>query len=156
MTTKQRSHRPSLLCLLLQNDITANCRYTALNQYLLLFFFKILSHICTHNYTIHFTRCFAPVICVSYCSAGEQGTAPSPCHSRIRFRVKLNLPVILPLPPVLWCMCSFPQCKRQFFLHENQFDCRTLQTCAGGLKLFTDFYSRSISQVKIPFCFPST
>jgi len=50
-----------VFCLLLQNDITANWRYTALKQNLLLFFFKILSHVCTHNYTIHFTRCFAPV-----------------------------------------------------------------------------------------------
>lgn len=77
------------------------------------------------------------------------------CHSRIRFRVKLNLPVILPLSPLLRCMCSFPQFKRQFCLHGNQFGCRTSQTWAGQLQLLTVLYSRSMSQVKMPLFFPS-
>lgn len=83
------------------------------------------SHICTHNCTIRFTRCSASVIYeFSLFSGNTKDRASPPRHSGIRFGVKLNLPVTLWLPPVLWCMCSFPPCKRRFALLGNQFDCR--------------------------------
>lgn len=143
-----------MLCLLLQNDITTNCRYTAPNEYLLLFFLKILSHICTHNYAIHFIRCFAPVICVSsHGSAGEQGTEHPHQREQVQSEIKFAR-----YPPTLCCAMMHVLISS---MQKASSPCMEINLIVGvyrpgGLKHFTDFYSRSMSQVKIPFCFPST